>query len=35
MVEASNAFQMVVSQIDAVCDKLKVKDAWRLRLENC
>jgi glutamate dehydrogenase (NAD(P)+) len=35
MVEASSAFQMVVSQIDAVCNRLKVKDAWRLRLENC
>lgn len=35
MVEVSSAFQMVVSQIDAICDRLKVKDAWRLRLENC
>jgi len=35
MVEVSSAFQMVVSQIDAVCNRLKVKDAWRLRLENC
>jgi glutamate dehydrogenase (NAD(P)+) len=35
MIEVSSAFQMVVSQIDAVCNRLKVKDAWRLRLENC
>jgi len=35
MIEVSSAFQMVVSQIDAVCDRLKVKDVWRLRLENC
>jgi glutamate dehydrogenase (NAD(P)+) len=26
---------MVVNQIDAVCDGLKIKDAWRLRLEKC
>ncbi len=31
----TNAFQMVVSRIDAICDKLKVKDAYRLRLEKC
>mgnify|MGYP001141301203 CR=1 FL=1 len=35
MVEASSAFQMVVNQIDGVCERLKIKDAWRLRLENC
>ncbi len=31
----TNAFQMVVSRIDAVCDRLNVKDACRLRLERC
>lgn len=35
MVEASNAFQMIVRQIDAVCERLKIKEAWRLRLGNC
>ena len=35
MVEAINAFQMIVRQIDAVCERLKVKEAWRLRLGNC
>jgi len=35
VVEASNAFQMIVRQIDAVCERLKVKEAWRLRLGNC
>ena len=35
MIETSNSFQMVVSQIDAACEKLSVKEAWRLRLENC
>ena len=31
----TNAFQMVVSRIDAICDRLNVKDAYRLRLESC
>ena len=31
----TNAFEMVVSRIDAACDRLKIKDAYRLRLENC
>lgn len=31
----TNAFEMVVSQIDAVCEKLNVKEAWRLRLGSC
>jgi len=35
VVEASNAFQMIVRQIDAVCERLKIKEAWRLRLGNC
>ena len=35
MVEVSNAFQMAVSQIDAICERLKIKEAWRLRLGNC
>jgi len=35
VVEAINAFQMIVRQIDAVCERLKVKEAWRLRLGNC
>jgi len=26
---------MIVRQIDAVCEKLKVKEAWRLRLGSC
>jgi len=26
---------MIVRQIDAVCERLKVKEAWRLRLGNC
>jgi glutamate dehydrogenase (NAD(P)+) len=30
-----NPFEMVVSQIDAVCDRLNVEDAYRLRLERC
>ncbi len=30
-----NPFEMVVSRIDAVCDKLNVKEAYRLRLGNC
>jgi len=33
--ETTNAFQMVVSRVDAVCDRLKVKEAHRLRLEKC
>jgi len=35
VVEAINAFQMIVRQIDAVCERLKIKEAWRLRLGNC
>ena len=31
----TNAFQMVVSRIDAICDRLNIKDAYRLRLESC
>jgi len=31
----TNAFQMVVSRIDAICDRLNIKDAYRLRLEKC
>ena len=30
-----NPFEMVVSQIDAVCDRLNVEDVYRLRLEKC
>jgi len=26
---------MIVRQIDAVCERLKIKEAWRLRLGNC
>jgi len=33
--EVINPFEMVVSQIDAVCHRLNVKDAYRLRLEKC
>ena len=33
--EVINPFDMVVSQIDAVCHRLNVKDAYRLRLEKC
>ncbi len=35
MNEVNNAFEMVVSRIDAVCDRLKIKDAHRLRLGKC
>jgi len=35
MTEAINPFQMVVSRIHAICDRLKVKEAYRLRLESC
>jgi len=35
MNEITNPFEMVVSRIDAVCDRLDVKEAYRLRLENC
>jgi glutamate dehydrogenase (NAD(P)+) len=35
MVETGSAFQMIVSRIDAACKKLKVKEPWRRRLENC
>ncbi len=35
MTEVNNAFEMVVSRIDAVCDRLKIKDAHRLRLGKC
>ncbi len=31
----TNAFQMVVSRIDAICDRLNIKDVYRLRLEKC
>jgi len=31
----TNAFEMVASRIGAVCDKLKLKDTHRLRLEKC
>ena len=31
----TNAFEMVVSRIHAICDRLKVKEAYRLRLESC
>jgi len=31
----TNAFEMVASRIGAICDRLKVKDAYRLRLESC
>ena len=30
-----NSFETVVSQIDAACNRLNVKDAYRLRLEKC
>jgi len=30
-----NPFEMAVSQIDAVCDRLNVEDVYRLRLEKC
>jgi len=35
MTEVNNAFEMVVSRIDAVCDRLKIKDTHRLRLGKC
>ena len=31
----NNPFEMVVSQIDAACERLNVEDAYRLRLEKC
>jgi len=31
----TNAFETVVNQIDAVCKRLNVKDAYRLRLGKC
>jgi len=31
----TNAFEMVASRIGAVCDRLKIKDTHRLRLEKC
>ena len=33
--ETIKPFEMVVSQIDAVCDRLNVEDVYRLRLEKC
>ncbi len=30
-----NPFEMVVSQIDAVCHRLNIEDVYRLRLEKC
>jgi len=33
--ETMNPFEMAVSQIDAVCDRLNVEDVYRLRLERC
>ena len=30
-----NPFEMVVSQIDSVCDRLNIEDVYRLRLEKC
>jgi len=33
--ETINPFEMAVSQIDAVCDRLNVEDVYRLRLEKC
>ncbi len=35
MTKVNNAFEMVVSRIDAVCNRLKIKDAHRLRLGKC
>ena len=35
MTEVNNAFEMVVSRIDDVCAKLKIKDTHRLRLGKC
>ncbi len=35
MNETTKPFEMVVSRIDAVCDRLDIKEAYRLRLENC
>ncbi|GAH89709.1 unnamed protein product, partial [marine sediment metagenome] len=33
--EANSLFEMVVSQINAACERLNVKDAYRLRLGKC
>lgn len=33
--ETASLFQTVVNQIDAVCERLNVKDAYRLRLGKC
>ena len=33
--ETVNPFEMVVSQIDAVCQRLNIEDVYRLRLEKC
>jgi len=33
--ETTNPFEAVVSQINATCDRLNVKDAYRLRLGKC
>jgi len=33
--KTTNPFEMVVSQIDAACERLNVEDAYRLRLEKC
>jgi len=35
MTEAINPFQMIVSRIDAACNRLNVKEAYRLQLESC
>ncbi|GAI67829.1 unnamed protein product, partial [marine sediment metagenome] len=33
--ETNNLFEMVVSQINAACERLNVEDAYRLRLGKC
>ena len=33
--EEVNSFKAAVGQIDAVCDRLNLDDAYRLRLEKC
>ena len=33
--ETTNPFEVVVSKIDAVCDRVNVKDVYRLRLGKC
>ena len=33
--KTTNPFEMVVSQIDAACERLNVEDVYRLRLEKC